>query len=461
LDLSTSKRAKTRHPAGSGLKIANLPEASSIIKHLFTIDAGLRPRVQRVRFRKPDGSIGRRDFATHWIHWYPAKMFHWIPRIIMDSLSKQSKLLIFDPFCGSGTVLLEAILKGHQAVGCDVNPIARLISQVKTNVLDPQHLNRHAASIILRARRNASSAEPDEILDFWFKPEIRSVLQALFKSIQYVNHPQCRDFFTVVFSSVVRRSSLADPSMPPPVKLSLTRIKKANRKYKIDLKRARALEPEHVYDYFRLAIEKNIQRMRELKATPRRGRARILPAGHEASRTGLKDECVDLVVTSPPYCGAQKYVRSLRLEMLLIGILPEEIVSADRMTLGTERILKSDVEKNHTTRLPSANRLIEQIRSRNPVRACMLACYINYLDEFAIELGRVLKSGGNAFVTFGTDHISGIEVDCASIFVKVAATYGLRHIATLVDSIPSRGLMTTRHATAGTINDERVVWLRK
>ena len=83
--------------------------------------------------------MGRRDRATHWIHWYPAKMFHRIPAEILGSFAGE-RLTVLDPYCGSGTVLLEAALQGHRAVGADVNPLARLISTVKTRRLDTSGL---------------------------------------------------------------------------------------------------------------------------------------------------------------------------------------------------------------------------------------------------------------------------------------------------------------------------------
>lgn len=65
---------------------AQIPQAEAVIKHLFGIRSDTAPHVIDVKFRNNDGSVGRRDFATHWIHWYPAKMFHRIPQAILASL---------------------------------------------------------------------------------------------------------------------------------------------------------------------------------------------------------------------------------------------------------------------------------------------------------------------------------------------------------------------------------------
>src|SRR5580704_13919107 len=82
------------------------------------------PKTINVVFRSENGAVGKRDHLTHWIHSYPAKMFHRIPQVILSRLPLKPTLRILDPFCGSGTVLLEAISRGHSAIGIDVNPLA-------------------------------------------------------------------------------------------------------------------------------------------------------------------------------------------------------------------------------------------------------------------------------------------------------------------------------------------------
>src|SRR3954447_1786415 len=140
-------------------------DAPTLLRHLS--GAQFRRRTFNVAFRSVDGSIGKRDFATHWIHWYPAKMFHRIPRAILGALEFESKLVILDPFCGSGTVLLEGMLKGHAVMGVDVNPIARLISKVKTTPICPVHLGRHLQGVLRRAQNNDVDPPSSETLDYW------------------------------------------------------------------------------------------------------------------------------------------------------------------------------------------------------------------------------------------------------------------------------------------------------
>ena len=77
---------------------------------------------------------------THCFHAYPAMMIPQIPRRLLQKYGSSAKTL-FDPYCGSGTSLVEANVKGINAIGTDLNPLARLIAKTKTTPIDIQTLN--------------------------------------------------------------------------------------------------------------------------------------------------------------------------------------------------------------------------------------------------------------------------------------------------------------------------------
>ena len=68
---------------------------------------------------------------THCFHPYPAMMIPQVAGRIIDEFGEGAKLL-FDPYCGTGTSLVEANIRGINAIGTDINPLARLIAKVKT-----------------------------------------------------------------------------------------------------------------------------------------------------------------------------------------------------------------------------------------------------------------------------------------------------------------------------------------
>ena len=74
--------------------------------------------------------VNTREY-THCVHDYPAKMIPQVSRRLIRKYGRKESLL-FDPYCGSGTSLVEARLNSMNAVGTDLNPLARLIAEVKT-----------------------------------------------------------------------------------------------------------------------------------------------------------------------------------------------------------------------------------------------------------------------------------------------------------------------------------------
>ena len=441
---------------------ARSPDALNVIRHVISVTSGQKTVRRRlhVAFRYPNGTVGSRDFLTHWLHPYPAKMFHRIPRQILSALDQTKHTVVLDPYCGSGTVLIEAALRGHRAVGVDVNPLARLLAEVKSTPLPPKSLQRSAERLLNRAFQSNASPPRDPFLDFWFKASVQMAIGRLRAAIENVRDLRYRRFFLVTLSSIIRRCSLADPSIAPPVRLSDRRSSKANARYRRDLARARGMTAGTVFLRFESALEKNIDRVNQLNHCTDFGRVRVLSSPAHAARTGLRRNSVDVILTSPPYCGAQKYVRSLRLELYWLGFAKDQIAAVDRETLGTERVSLRATLPQLLTGFDVHDRLIRKVWSANRTRAIMLSAYVKYLNDFAAEAHRLLRPGGCAFVTFGTSRIGGIDVDMARIFRQLATTRGLDYVTTLVDSIPSRGLMTRRHRTSSMIADEQVVWLK-
>ena len=87
---------------------------------------------------------------THCYHAYPAMMIPQVARTLIEKFSpKGGCKLLFDPYMGSGTSLVEASLKGINSIGTDLNPLARLISTAKTSHFDIPTIEAHISEIQL------------------------------------------------------------------------------------------------------------------------------------------------------------------------------------------------------------------------------------------------------------------------------------------------------------------------
>lgn len=79
-----------------------------------------------------DFAEAKTSYSTHGLHPYPAKYIPQIPHAIIEALSQPGEI-VADIFAGSGTTLVEALRLARHAKGIDANPLACLISEVKTS----------------------------------------------------------------------------------------------------------------------------------------------------------------------------------------------------------------------------------------------------------------------------------------------------------------------------------------
>lgn len=78
-------------------------------------------------------------YLTHSLHPYPAKFPPQLPNVILSKFGKHGQVVL-DPFCGSGTTLVEARLLGFNAIGVDVNGLSSLLSKVKATPLSNEEI---------------------------------------------------------------------------------------------------------------------------------------------------------------------------------------------------------------------------------------------------------------------------------------------------------------------------------
>ena len=87
------------------------------------------------------------SYATHGFHKYPAKF---IPQLAKRCIEENTntKDTVCDPFMGCGTTLVESLISRRKAIGVDINPVAYLISKVKTNPINPEKLKKEVDKLL-------------------------------------------------------------------------------------------------------------------------------------------------------------------------------------------------------------------------------------------------------------------------------------------------------------------------
>ena len=427
--------------------------------------------------------LKRSDTCTHMIHSYPAKLVPYIPAFFLFNPAYKDKSgFLLDPFAGTGTVLLESVIHPYHrmnALGVEINPLPRLISKVKTTPLDTKTLKNTASALLSAIKQSAGKCEIPDFpnISFWFKKKAQKELARIKQSIDHMEDSDYKDFFWVCFSSIIRQSSLADPKVAPPVMLKeiVYSDKKQSEAMRRILKEKQNPKP---IKYFEEEIEKNIRRMeafcnglenKKIKAKIVWDNATTLAKGkyeykgniNKSKVAPLSD--VDLVITSPPYINAQKYVRSLRLELFWLNFVDNDgLVSLDRQLIGTERIQQKTYKKVIHMDEPLADSTVEKIYKINERRAGIVSNFYIEMLTFMKQLYKAMNIGGQFILVVGNNMVFNERIQNHQILTNLATKhvgFDLEFIAR--DEIVSRGLMTKRHPTSGIIPEEWVIVLKK
>jgi DNA methylase len=425
-------------------------------------------RAVPIDFRRLVSCLHTPERATHLIHPYPAKLLMHIPFFFLaNSILSRKGDTVADPFCGSGTVLLESQLAGRHAIGADSNPLARLLTSVKTSPIPVSVLDAATERLLARIPKESRNDTPDVVnLEHWFYPHVIRQLQCLHQAIEATRRRDVRDFFRICFSNCVKKVSLADPRLSVPVRLRRGQYPKGHRLREQSDTHLRRLRRINVSNVFTDILTSNRKRISSIEpfisdlATAKIVSCDARNLGRNVASTppGISpDGHVQLVITSPPYPGAQKYIRSSCLSLGWLGLCQsDELLNHKLETIGREEFRRSEYLELVRTGLCAADRILTEIHTENPVRATIASTYLREMRESIQEVWRHLKIGGYFVLVAANNQICGREFKTQHYLRLIAEESGFRTVLRLIDNIRSRGLMTKRNKTASVITQEWV-----
>jgi len=268
---------------------------------------------------------------VHRLHPYLGKF---IPQLVEIFLRKYHPRRVYDPFCGSGTTLVEASIIGIDSVGCDISPFNCLLSRVKTAQYDVSAVERDIRGIlrefnaVLRTRQSELPfgdhqllTSDNEYLRAWFHPV---ALSELLSFRGFIPHYEHQDLLKVILSRAARSSRLT-------THFDLDFPKKPQTEPYECYKHSRICTPtESAAKFINRYCYDTLVRIREYRRLRTGASATVL----EADSRDVKLPGVDMVMTSPPYVGLIDYHEQHRYAYELLGLTreaePDEIGPAKR-----------------------------------------------------------------------------------------------------------------------------------
>jgi len=429
-------------------------------------------------------SNGRADSYTHFIHSYPGKILRHIPSFLLNIANLcPEEGVVLDPFCGSGTVLLESLLSRKQksgTFGVEINPLGRLVSKVKTTLIEVEVLDQKLGDYLGFINDKATKASIPEYskMGFWFSKPAIEKLGVTRHQLECLPADDVSDLIWLSFSSIVRKVSLADPYVPPPIKLKPSKFPQDSaRFYKAKELLQRNQDPP-VLEMLNKEVAKNVEKLKTLQGAPkansrpeiiwkdareiRIGRMGYKGRFQEGNAKLLDGKSIDLIITSPPYLSAQKYIRSQKLQLIWLGLLTEsEVRVMEREIIGSEHTSAKELSTIAETGSRKADDLIEWAKRKSPEVACRTYKYFHNMTKAMHEFHRVLKDGGHLVMILGNNRLLGRPIRTYRYLIDLADQYSMKPKIVLRDKIRGRGMFTTRNDSGGLITDEYVVVLEK
>jgi DNA modification methylase len=404
--------------------------------------------------------LSQEDRAVH--DWYRF-VLSFPPHLVSDYIERfklNPEQRILDPFCGTGTTLVEAKKRGIPSVGIEANPMAHFASSVKLDWhIDPEGLVNHAEKVAASAAQELKSA------GIYDEPLLR-VLSSVEPSIRRLESEQ-------------ERLLLKDSISPLPLHKTLVLLdhlqESANSSFERHEKLALAKSALYSASNLRFGPEVGVGTVRRDAPVLRSwlGEIRAMAADirslascasvqaevfHADSRSLthlLEPASVDAVITSPPYPNEKDYTRTTRLELVLLGFIrTKEDLRALKQTLvrsNTRSVYKADDDDLWIAEHEEIQAIAERIENRRielgktsgfeRLYARVTKLYFGGMARHLADLRTVLRPGAHlAYVVGDQASYLRVMIRTGELLADIARSLGYELV--------SIDLFRTRLATA-------------
>lgn len=381
------------------------------------------------------------NYSTHRYHDYPATMIPKLPELFIDAVqSAKSVKSLYDPFMGSGTTLVEGLRHNVDSTGVDLNPLAVLMSRVKTRKLDQKKLEAARQKIydgfanekLDVESGNQELATPDfKNVDYWFKPYVITDLQILKDQIFAISDVDLREFFLLAFSSTVRY-------------VSNTR----NSEFKMYRMAPKTLEKWHpdVFAKFQETVDRNVELNSKLKTS--KAHAHVI-FGTSQKLENTPDNSFDLLITSPPYGDSRTTVAYGQFSRTSLQWLNLKDYPADKVPKIDRTLLGGTVTDKQIRKTPSEtlNKMLEELTAKDEKRALDVVQFYDDLYVVLKESVRVMKPDSYQFWVTANRTVKGLQLPTDQIITELYASLGVKKLVQWSRNIPNKRMPSKNSPT--------------
>lgn len=400
---------------------------------------------------------------------YPAMMVPEMQGELIDIVSNIDPCIktIFDPFVGSGTTLGEAMLRGKDFIGYDINPLAILACEVKSG---PIYVAKLEEKIILLQNNIAQDNLSTISVDFaginkWFTFEKQIELSKIYRSIILEKSKWARKIFWLTLSNTIRtvcNSRSSTYKLHVKTEAQIDQAPSAIENFNKNLLR----NLESIKLQKKILIENNVL----IKS---KSLSKITIKNVDSKKYKESNAKYDLIISSPPYGDNQTTVTYGQFSYLSlkwinlndidnisnIDLLSNQS-SIDSNSLGG--ILKEHKRKgieilNYS---PSLRLCVEEINKLNPSNVRKIVSFIYDLHLSLKNSVDCLRKNGYMFWTLGNRRVSNVEIPLDKIMRELLEYEGCTFIHQIERAILNKR-MAKRNQIATTMGKESVLIMRR
>jgi len=337
-----------------------------------------------------------KESRMHSIHTYPAKFPAFITtKAIQLAEANNIKVdTVADIFCGCGTVAYETVCVGKHFWGCDINPVATLIAEAKSQKYDELRLNDYLKQVInyysVCVADKEDSIYSNDRIHYWFDDDKIDELLRLRTSIKNViTDDDYQIFFLCGFSNILRSCS----------RWLMKSIKPQIDPYKI---------PKDVKTTYLFQMRQMIKANRDNKNS---GDVQAKIETVNFLQKEINGPFVDLVITSPPYVTSYEYADLHQLSTMWLGYT-DDFRTFRNGTIGSRHCsetFETNIKKLNKVGLEIVFKLyaVDKSKTRS------VAQYYIDMQQAVAKVYQMLNQGGACVFVIGNTELKGVKIDNA------------------------------------------------
>ncbi len=393
---------------------------------------------------------------THCYHTYPAMMIPQVARKLITDYAPNGKLeLIFDPYMGSGTSLVEASINNINSIGTDLNPLARLISKAKTTHYDIDIITHILSEIQLKigfySEAKVKNRNFDRISNYtyWYSEDSLLKLSYLGQLIEEIDLQIYKEFFNICISETVRE-------------VSFTRNSEFKR-YRMTEERISKFNPD-VFRIFELKAIRNLKGLTEYNQIKNKSYSVICDfnSTKEIPNELIAKGTVDMVITSPPYGDSHTtvaYGQFSRWANEWFGF--ENAQKLDSILMGG---------KKHSSKLFGEcviSSELNEIKEKDEKRYIEVVSFLNDYYLSIRNVASTIRQGGRVCYVVGNRRVKDTQINLDYFTAEMFERFGFKHDITIVRAISNKRMPSKNSPTnktgekVSTITNEYIVILTK